>query len=269
MADRVFLAVDLGRRSGRVLAGLFDGRTVRLEELHRFENGAVLAGGSLHWDLLSLWVQICTGLRAGGAKFGRQVKSIGIDSWGVDFGLLGRHDTLLSNPYSYRDRRTDGMFEQALTRVSREEIFAETGLQFMGSTRSTNSCDAAAEVAAAGCGGIVLDDAGPVPLDADRREGERVHQRHDHAVFQPDRAALGDRPAHKLDLPTHILGEIVQPGTAGPIAARSCRRYRAIGRGRVVVPARTTRPARSWPCRPRPRRARRRIGATSVPAPGR
>src|SRR5581483_8976640 len=86
---------------------------------------------SLHWDVLRLWDEIRRGLRAAAGKFGRQVRSCGIDAWGVDFALLGRHDTLLGNPHSYRDRRCDGMLERALTQVPREEIFAATGLQFM------------------------------------------------------------------------------------------------------------------------------------------
>lgn len=131
MAEQVYLAVDLGASSGRVLAGLFDGRTLRLEEVHRFENGAVQAAGGLYWNVLSLWSQIVTGLRKARSQFGPRIKSVGVDTWGVDFALLGRGDVLLENPHSYRDSRTDGVMDRALRRMSREEIFAHTGLQFM------------------------------------------------------------------------------------------------------------------------------------------
>src|SRR6188768_2426272 len=131
MAAKVYLAVDLGASGGRVLAGLFDGERLTLEEVHRFENGGVHVGPRMYWNVLALWSQIQTGLRAAAAKYEKRIVSIGVDTWGVDFALLGRGDELLGNPYCYRDRRTVGMMEKAFTMVSREEIFAETGLQFM------------------------------------------------------------------------------------------------------------------------------------------
>ena len=131
MAEQVYLAVDLGASSGRVLAGLFDGRWLQLEELHRFPNGAVEFGGSLQWNVLSLWSHILTGLRAGRAKFGDRIRSVGVDTWGVDFALLGRDDVLLGNPVSSRDRRSDGQMDRAIAQLGREAIFAHTGLQFM------------------------------------------------------------------------------------------------------------------------------------------
>jgi rhamnulokinase len=131
MAEEVYLAVDMGASGGRVLAGLLDGRRLRLEEVHRFENGAIAAAGGLYWDVLGLWSNVVHGLRAAGAKFGAAIKSVGVDTWGVDFALLGRGDVLLENPHSYRDPRADGMLKAALALVSREEIFAKTGAQFL------------------------------------------------------------------------------------------------------------------------------------------
>ncbi len=131
MSDQVYLAVDLGASGGRVLAGLFDGDRLRIEEVRRFDNGAVNLGGSLYWDTPALWNNITSGLRQAGSIYGSRIKSIGVDTWGVDFALLGRHDTLLGNPYSYRDARTQGMMEAAMKQVGREAIFAQTGLQFM------------------------------------------------------------------------------------------------------------------------------------------
>jgi len=131
MAEEVYLAVDLGASGGRVVAGLLDGRKLRLEQVHRFDNGAIPAAGSLYWDVLGLWNNILHGLRAAGAKYGARIKSVGVDTWGVDFALLGRGDVLLENPHSYRDARAIGMLEKAIERVPRREIFAETGLQFL------------------------------------------------------------------------------------------------------------------------------------------
>jgi rhamnulokinase len=131
MHPNVYLAVDLGASGGRVLAGLFDGKRLTLAELHRFENGAVEFAGSLQWNVVGLWQQITAGLRAAHLKYGRQVRTVGVDTWGVDFALLGRDDVLLGNPVAYRDRRTEGMMARAIEQVGRDEIFAQTGLQFM------------------------------------------------------------------------------------------------------------------------------------------
>lgn len=127
----VYLAVDLGASSGRVVAGVFDGERMTLEDGYRFDNGGVVAAERMQWDLLNQWSHIVRGLRAAAATYGGRVRSVGVDTWGVDFGLLGRGDELLGNPYHYRDQRTTGMFEKTFAQVPREEIFAETGLQFM------------------------------------------------------------------------------------------------------------------------------------------
>ncbi len=133
MADkaRVYLAADLGASSGRVVAGLLQADRLSLQEVYRFENGPVVANGRMYWDLLAQWTHIQQGLQAAAAEFGDQIVSVGVDTWGVDFGLLGRGGELLGNPYHYRDRRTAGMFDKAFEIVPREEIFAESGLQFM------------------------------------------------------------------------------------------------------------------------------------------
>ena len=130
-SPRTYLAADLGASSGRVLAGLFDGRRITLQEAYRFANGGVLANDRLYWDLLGLWRELQTGLRAAADQHGGQVASVGVDTWGVDFGLLGSDGNLLASPLHYRDRHTEGILDEAFQVVSREEIFAETGLQFM------------------------------------------------------------------------------------------------------------------------------------------
>jgi rhamnulokinase len=131
MTHSVYLAIDLGAESGRVMAGLWNGKRLRLEEVHRFPNGPVALGDSLRWDVLRLWEEIQNGLALAARKYGRSIVSVGADTWGVDFVLLSRSDELLGQPYHYRDARTNGMLEQAFSRVPRAEIFAQTGLQFM------------------------------------------------------------------------------------------------------------------------------------------
>jgi rhamnulokinase len=131
MPQRVYLAIDLGAESGRVMAGLWNGKTIRLEEVHRFPNGPVYLGDSLRWDVVRLWAEIQTGLGLAAKKYGKSIVSVGADTWGVDYVLLTGCDEMLGQPYAYRDARTNGMMEKAFKRVPRAEIFAQTGLQFM------------------------------------------------------------------------------------------------------------------------------------------
>ena len=122
-------AVDLGAESGRVVVGTFDGSRLSMEDVHRFPNVPVPVAGTLHWDTLRLFGDILAGLRKAGS--GGPVASVGVDTWGVDFGLIDVRGRLLSNPVHYRDTRTDGMPEVAFGIVPRAEIYATTGIQFM------------------------------------------------------------------------------------------------------------------------------------------
>ena len=132
-AMQKYAAVDLGAESGRILVGSFDGQKLTLDEAHRFPNTSVRInhahGETLHWDVLRLWNDIQDGL-ARAAQQG-ELSGVGVDTWGVDFGLLDTQDQLIGNPVHYRDARTDGMMETAFEIVPRGEIFASTGLQFM------------------------------------------------------------------------------------------------------------------------------------------
>jgi rhamnulokinase len=129
---RKFVAIDLGASSGRVLLGHWDGTRFDVGEVHRFANGPVSAMGHQHWDVLSLWAQIKSGLGcclAGEMRGTDGLAGLGIDTWGVDYALLDRDGRLLGNPYHYRDRRTDGMMDLAFGRVRRSEIYSATGIQ--------------------------------------------------------------------------------------------------------------------------------------------
>ena len=126
-----YLAFDLGAESGRAVLGHYDGERISLSTLHRFPNGPVKVFHSLYWDVLSLFREIKTALSLYRHTHGRQLDGIGLDTWGVDFALLGRDDKLLGNPRHYRDPRTEGMLGAAFERVTRDEIFEQTGVQFM------------------------------------------------------------------------------------------------------------------------------------------
>ncbi len=120
-------AVDLGASGGRVMAGRVGPGVLELREAHRFPNLPVSAGGTLHWDILGLYREVLDGLRA--AADGSELASAGIDSWGVDYGLIDSGGALLGNPVHYRDRRTEGAVERVLARIPAEELYAVTGIQ--------------------------------------------------------------------------------------------------------------------------------------------
>ena len=124
------LAFDLGAGSGRALLGRLTDRRIEAEEIHRFPNDPVTVGNRLYWDILRLYHEIKQGLLIAGRR-GETVRSIGIDSWAVDYGLLDANGELIGNPYHYRDSRTDGMMERLFGMIGPEEIFARTGIQFL------------------------------------------------------------------------------------------------------------------------------------------
>ncbi|MBK7257288.1 MAG: rhamnulokinase [Ignavibacteriae bacterium] len=130
MNGRDLLAFDFGASSGRAIRGTFDGSRLSCTTVHQFPNGPVEFQGHLYWDFLRFLVEIEEGIRRAVRSGGGPVSSIGIDTWGVDFGLLDHQGDLLGNPYHYRDRRTEGMFEAACARVPKEEIFRTTGIAF-------------------------------------------------------------------------------------------------------------------------------------------
>ncbi|MGW4115373.1 rhamnulokinase [Actinosynnema sp. NPDC004786] len=126
----VFGAVDIGASGGRVVAGVVAGGRTTLHVVHRFPNGVVHRDGRLRWDFTGLYREVLTGLRALAAGFG-EVASIGIDTWAVDYGLLGADGELLAEPVSYRDGRTAEAVERVHARVPFEDLYAINGLQFL------------------------------------------------------------------------------------------------------------------------------------------
>lgn len=126
-----YIAVDLGASSGRVMVGVLDRGKLTLKEMNRFWNGPTEIDGTLYWDFIHLFRNIKEGISRAQKEFGDSLVSLGIDTWGVDFGLLDTDGRLLGNPVNYRDRRTDGMFDEVFKRVPKGEVFAQTGIQFM------------------------------------------------------------------------------------------------------------------------------------------
>lgn len=130
MKVRHYIACDLGAESGRIILGSYDGAKLAIEEVHRFSNGGVRVGETLRWDVEALFEEILAGVGKVGRE-GIRPESISCDSWGVDYVLMDRQGALLAQPFHYRDKRNLPAYEQALRKVSPEEIFRETGIQFM------------------------------------------------------------------------------------------------------------------------------------------
>lgn len=128
MTKRV-LAFDFGASSGRAIIGCFDGDKITLEEVHRFSNDPVSVGGTVYWDVLRLFHEIKQGIIK--ARMAGGFDSIGIDTWGVDFGLIDSEGKLMENPIHYRDARTVGLVDEAFKTMPREKIYGITGIQFM------------------------------------------------------------------------------------------------------------------------------------------
>ena len=213
-SSQVFLAVDLGASGGRVVAGLFDGAKLSLEEVFRFDNGGVPAAASTYWPVMSLWQNVVRGLRAAGKLYPGQVVSVGVDTWGVDFGLLDKNDELLGTPHHYRDKRTVGILDKAFAIVPREEIFQATGLQFM----EFNTLYQLLSLKLAKS--PQLDMAQSLLLMPDLFNwlltGVKSNEYTNSTTTQflnPNTGKWATDLLGRFGLPTHIFGEIIKPGT--------------------------------------------------------
>lgn len=208
-----YLAVDFGGGSGRVMAGTIDQGVLKLEEVYRFPNRQVRMGNHIYWDFLSLFEEMKNGLRQAVLK-GYSVKSIGIDTWGVDFGLIDKDGNLLGNPVCYRDSRTDGLPEELFDEAESSAHYAQAGIQMM----SINTL---------------------FQLYSMKKSDDALLEVADRLLFMPDlfsyyltgvanneyciasTSELLDARTRtwnhslieKIGLPQHLFGEIVMPGT--------------------------------------------------------
>ena len=129
MDQKYFLGFDFGASSGRAMLGAFDGERIEISEIHRFSNDPVMLCGRFVWDLPRLVYEMKQALLKL-SKLEIEVSGIGIDTWGVDFGLLDKNGRLLGLPAHYRDARTDGVMDEVFKVIPREELFALTGTAF-------------------------------------------------------------------------------------------------------------------------------------------
>jgi len=211
---RNFVAFDFGASNGRAVLAGFDGKKLRLKEIHRFSNQPVMVQGTLYWDVLRLFEELKKGLALAVKNSPGPLSAIGIDTWGVDFGLLGKNGELLSNPVAYRDRRTEGIMAKAFRRVSRREIFERTGIQFLEFNTIFQLFAMVKERSP------LLDAADRILMMPDLFNyfltGQKVCEFTDATTtqaFDPRRMNWSRPLLKKLGIPTRILARVVPPGT--------------------------------------------------------
>jgi rhamnulokinase len=216
---RHYLAFDLGAESGRAMLGTLDAGRLAVEELHRFANTPVRVFDALYWDTLRLWHDIQRGLAIAGRERQLQLDGIGIDTWGVDFALLGADGALADNPRHYRDARTNGVMEKVFDTVPRAEVFAQTGIQFMqiNSLYQFYALKLAGSPALAAARTLLfMPDLLNYWLTGVARAELTIASTSQ--FYDPRKKTWARDLLERLGLPTHILPEIVAPGTRlGPL----------------------------------------------------
>jgi len=131
MKEKPFLAIDLGAGSGRVFLGSFESCKLEVSEVHRFENRPIRLGGVLYWDFLALWDNVIKGLALCASRGAIELAAIGIDSWNLDFALLGEDGMLLGNPISYRDQGAEWVGKQIASTIGALELYQKTGIPIL------------------------------------------------------------------------------------------------------------------------------------------
>jgi len=218
MSTNTFLALDLGAESGRGVLGTITDKTIELTEVHRFPNGPVRVLDTLHWDTLRLWAEVKNALALAVKQTGK-LAGLGIDTWGVDFGLLGKNDCLLGCPVHYRDARTNGILEKAFQIVPREEFFEYTGLQFMQLNTLFQLLAMKLE------GSPVLEKAETMLLTPDLFNFWFTGQKYAEftiatttQAYDPRKGGWADELIQRMGLPRKIFPEIIKTGAIlGPI----------------------------------------------------
>jgi len=238
IGDSRFIAFDMGAESGRAVLGSFNNDRLTLEEIHRFLNTPVKVFDSLHWDVLQMFQEMKKALDICVQKYGPKLDGIGFDTWGVDFALIGRDDSILGYPYHYRDKRTDGMMEKAFSIVPKEEIFRITGIQFM----KLNTLYQLLAMSLAKS--PILESADKLLMMPDLFNflftGKKVSEftiATTTQFYDPIKKSWSKELFDKLGLPFHILPEIVSPGTVLAPLYPSIRDEVGLGDVPVIAPA--------------------------------
>jgi rhamnulokinase len=205
------LAFDLGAESGRAILGSLSSGILNISEVYRFPNEPVQTGHSRCWDILRLWLEMKRALDTLPIP---QIDSIGVDTWGVDYALIGEQGQLLENPYHYHDQRTDGIMEEVFRHVSREIIYSSTGSQFLPFNTLYQfyaACHSAPKLIDASQALLTIPDLLNYWLT-----GSLVSEYTNAATTQfveADMRTWATGLLHELHLPARLLMPIVKPGT--------------------------------------------------------
>jgi len=218
MAESHFVAFDLGAESGRAILGTLSSDRLTLSEKHRFSNPNGRLNGRLYWNILAQWEELKTGLRKCVASE-HKLAGIGVDTWGVDFGLIGQGGELLGNPVHYRDVRTAGVMDETVARVGLERIFESTGLQFMGLNTLYQLLALkryAPQILAIAETMLLMPDLMNYLFTGVRKSEFSIVSTTQ--MFDPRKRAWATDLLTELELPTRILTEIVPSGSViGPL----------------------------------------------------
>lgn len=211
---KVFIAVDLGAGSGRLMAAHADGRTLALEEVHRFDNPGTDLPGGLYWNTLGIYREILTGLKRAAESYGERIAAIGIDSWGCDFGLFDARGEMLGLSHQYRDPRSAGMENGMHARVPEEKMFRRSGVRTLFYNTSLHLfAEASRQSPALATAERLLF---TPDLLAYWLTGRQATERTIASTSQLLDARTGEwswETIRELGLPERIFGRIVSPGT--------------------------------------------------------
>ncbi|HEY0009829.1 MAG TPA: FGGY family carbohydrate kinase, partial [Tepidisphaeraceae bacterium] len=234
MSDKKYLAFDFGAESGRAILGTLAEGKLTLEEKHRFANPMGRMNGQLQWNLLAQWEHVKQGLKN---TRGIKLNGIGVDTWGVDFGLIDKAGNVLGNPVMYRDARTTGVIEQTFTRVPADEIYSATGIQLMeintlyqllAVARQNPDLIKAADKL------LFMPDLFHYLLTGVAKSEFSIASTSQ--MYDPTRSRWATEMLEKLDLPTRLLCDVVPSGTVlgdvKPDVAAEC----GIGATPVIAP---------------------------------
>ncbi|MBA4385354.1 MAG: rhamnulokinase [Anaerolinea sp.] len=208
-----FLALDLGAESGRAILGCLDSKKLKLQEIHRFINIPVKEDNSLHWDVMRLWSEMKQGLAAAIKETNGSLISLGVDTWGVDFGLLDSKGSLLGNPFHYRDRRTDGMVDAAFKKVSQREIYEQTGNQIMAINSLYQLLSMVKNNSLLRNADRFLNIPDLFNYWFSGIKASELTIASTTQCFNPRTRNWANGLLNKLDIPLNFFGEIIQPGT--------------------------------------------------------
>lgn len=233
-----FLAFDIGAESGRAVYGLLDNDSLNLKEIHRFANGPVRVFDSLYWDVLSIFGELKKGLEIYSENIGTDLDGMGFDTWGVDYALIGNDNSILGFPYHYRDKRTDGMMEEAFHHISKEEIFRITGIQFMKLNTIFQLLSMVLSHSP------ILDIADKMLMMPDLfnfmftgRKASEFTIATTSQMYDPNKMEWSKELVEKLGIPYRILPEIIPPGTELGMLLPSIRDELGLNDVSVIAPA--------------------------------